>query len=206
MMPAGRAPIGQTPLTDDELRQVVHVAERSVETAVLRGACHHPDVADHPAALGEPRAAFVTLRRHGQLRGCIGTLAATAPLVVTVADQARAAALDDPRFQPVQPHELDDLEVSVSVLTRPVPLPMADFDQLVSALRPGVDGIVVEVGPNRATFLPSVWEELPDRLQFLDALWRKAGLPPRAWPRHIRISRYTAQHAPAEGRERLAGG
>ena len=179
MTDTGWAPVGQTQLTEDQLQQLVHVAVQAVEAAVLHGTGHHPDVADHPAALGEPRAAFVTLRRHGRLRGCIGTLAATMPLVVTVADRARAAALDDPRFQPVQPHELDDLEVSVSVLTHPVPMTVAGFEELVSELRPGVDGIVVEAGANRATFLPSVWEELPDRLDFLDALWRKAGLTGR---------------------------
>ena len=195
---------GQQPLSDDDLQRLVRVAEQSVEVAVLRGATDHPDIADHPAALREPRAVFVTLRRHGHLRGCIGTLAATQPLVMAVADRARASALADPRFDPVQPHELDDLEVSVSVLTAPAPLAVDDFDELVAALRPGIDGIVVEAGQHRATFLPSVWEELTEPLQFLDALWLKADLSPRTWPPHIRISRYTAQHATDEGRDRLA--
>ncbi len=199
-----RSAYGQQPLSADDLQRLVRVAEQSVAVAVLRGVADHPDIADHPAALRELRAAFVTLRRHGHLRGCIGTLAAAQPLVLAVADRARAAALDDPRFNPVQPHELDDLEVSVSVLTAPVPLAVDDFHALVAALRPGVDGIVVEAGQHRATFLPSVWEELTEPLQFLDALWHKAGLTPRTWPPGIRISRYTAQHAGSDGRERLA--
>lgn len=193
-------------LCADDMQRLVHVAEQAVELAVLHGATMHPDVADYPPSLAEPGAAFVTLRRHGRLRGCIGTLVATDPLVVAVADRARAAALADPRFDPVGPAELDDLEVSVSVLSAPRPLAVADFDGLVDALRPGIDGVVVDAGPHRATFLPSVWEELPQPLQFLDALWRKAGLQPRAWPRGIAISRYGAQHAPVEGHERLAGG
>ena len=193
-------------LTDDELQQLVDVARHAVESAVLRGTTYHPDVADFPPDLGEPGATFVTLRRQGRLRGCIGTLADVAPLVVAVADRARAAALADPRFEPVGPTELDDLEVSVSVLSQPAALPVTSHTDLLAALRPGTDGLVVDAGPYRATFLPSVWEELPDPQEFVDALWRKAGLRPRDWPHGIRISRYTAQHAPAEGHERLPDG
>ncbi|MDO8388893.1 MAG: AmmeMemoRadiSam system protein A [Actinomycetota bacterium] len=191
-------------LSPDDMQRLVHVAEQAVESAVLHGATMHPDVADYPRSLAEPGAAFVTLRRHGRLRGCIGTLVAADPLVVAVADKARAAALADPRFDPVGPAELDDLEVSVSVLSAPRPLVVGDFDGLVVALQPGIDGVVVEAGHHRATFLPSVWEELSQPLQFLDALWRKAGLLPRSWPHGIAISRYGAQHAPVEGHERLS--
>jgi len=197
---------GEPALSPAELQHLVGVAEQSVETAVLHGGTLHPDVADFPPALGEPGAVFVTIRRHGRLRGCIGTLVATDPIVVAVADRARAAALADPRFDPVAPAELDDLEVSVSVLSTPRPFPVSSFHDLVHALRPGVDGVVVEAGRSKATFLPSVWEELPQPLDFLDALWRKAGLRPREWPQGITISRYAAQHAPAEGHERLLGG
>jgi len=193
-------------LTSAELQQLVQVAEQAVAMAVLHGSTLHPDVGDFPRSLGEPGAVFVTLRRHGRLRGCIGTLVATDPLVVAVADRARAAALADPRFDPVRADELDEIEVSVSVLSPPRPLPVERFADLVDALHPGQDGLVVVAGGHRATFLPSVWEELPDPLAFLDALWRKAGLAPRAWPPDIAVSRYHAQHAPAEGHERLGGG
>jgi AmmeMemoRadiSam system protein A len=183
-------------LTADELEQLLTVARHAVRVAVLDHCADHPDVADYPAALGEPGAVFVTLRRNGHLRGCIGTLEAFAPLVEAVADRARAAALHDPRFEPVEPRELDDLEVSVSVLSTPVPLEVASYDDLRGQLRPGLDGVVVDAGAHRATFLPSVWEEVPDREAFLLALWRKAGLPAHAWPPGIRLARYTAQHAP----------
>lgn len=183
-------------LTADELQQLLAAARHAVRVAVLDHCADHPDVADYSAALGEPGAVFVTLRRNGHLRGCIGSLEAFAPLVEAVADRARAAALQDPRFEPVAPRELDDLEVSVSVLSTPVPMDVASYDDLRRQLRPGVDGLVVDAGLHRATFLPTVWEEVPDPEAFLFALWRKAGLPAHAWPRGIRLSRYTAQHAP----------
>lgn len=184
-------------LTDSEMNQLLDVARRSVALAVLDHITYHPDLADHSPALAEHGAAFVTLRRHGRLRGCIGTLEAIEPLAEAVADRARAAALHDPRFEQVQPHELDDLEVSVSVLTQPAPIDVASYADLRARLRPGVDGLVVDATGHRATFLPSVWEELPDPEEFLSALWRKAGLPQRAWPSGIRLATYTAQHAPA---------
>ena len=181
-------------LTPEELDDLLRVAEESVHRAV-RGRRWLPEPQDHPEAVRRPGATFVTLRRGGRLRGCIGTLEATEPLVVAVADRARAAALADPRFLPVEPGELDGLEVSVSVLSLMEPFPVRSWDELRDALRTGVDGLVVEAGYHRATFLPSVWEDLPDPAAFLDALWRKAGLAPRAWPAGIRSSRYTAQHA-----------
>lgn len=182
-------------LTAQELDALVEVAVESIRRAVAEGRRWEPDPAEHPEALRRPGATFVTLRRAGALRGCIGTLEATEPLVTAVADRARAAALADPRFLPVEPRELGDLEVSVSVLSAPGPLRVGSWQELRDALRPGVDGLVVEAGHHRATFLPSVWEELPAPEAFLDALWRKAGLPPRVWPAGIAISRYTAQHA-----------
>lgn len=184
-------------LTAAELSILVEVAEEAVGNAVAGGRRWTPDPTVYPTALRRPGAVFVTLRRGGQLRGCIGTLEAEEPLVVAVADRARAAALADPRFLPVEPPELADLELSVSVLSEPEEFPVGSWTELHEALRPGIDGLVVEAGYHRATFLPSVWDELPDRAAFLDALWRKAGMAARAWPPGIRISRYTAQHAGA---------
>lgn len=182
-------------LTAEELAVLVEVAEEAVRRAVVEGQAWEPSPDTYPEALRRPGAVFVTLRRWGALRGCIGTLEETEPLVMAVADRARAAALSDPRFPPVDSGELAGLDVSVSVLTRAQRFPVASWQELHDAVRPGVDGLVVEAGYHRATFLPSVWEELPDPTAFLDALWRKAGLPARAWPHGIAISRYTAQHA-----------
>jgi AmmeMemoRadiSam system protein B/AmmeMemoRadiSam system protein A len=150
-----------------------------------------------PAALGRPGGAFVSLHRGGQLRGCIGRTTSDAPLAITVAEMARAAASADPRFPPVGPDELDALEVSVSVLTTPVPLDATSFDEVRRAVRPGVDGVVVERGHHRATLLPVVWDRVDDVEQFLDALWRKAGLVPGSWTPDTRVLVYAAQ----EGRE-----
>ena len=185
-------------LSAHELDELLGVAEKAVQLAVRERRAYHPTVADFPPTLAERGAVFVTLRRHGQLRGCIGTLEAVDPLVEAVADRARAAALHDPRFEPVTPDELDELDVSVSVLSPPAPLAVADHADLRAQLRPGIDGLVVEAGSHRATFLPSVWEDLADPDEFLHALWRKAGLPAGSWPPGIRCARYTAQHAPAE--------
>jgi AmmeMemoRadiSam system protein A len=135
--------------------------------------------------------------------GCIGTLSAARPLVITVADRARAAALTDPRVGPVRPRDLADLDVSVSVLSPLEPMAVAGYDQLVAALRPFVDGVVIDSDRSRATFLPSVWETLPEPAAFVAALWLKAGIPQWTWPRGAHPSRYTAQHR--SNRERASG-
>lgn len=180
-------------LNPDELTTLVDIAERSVRLAVLDGRRWLPDAADYAPELRRPAAAFVTLRRHGRLLGCVGTMSAVEPLVTTVADRARAAAFDDPRFAGITADDLPHLDVSVSVLSPMERLPARDYDELLAVVRPGVDGILVEAGGHRATLLPSVWDELPSSDEFLDALWRKAWLAPREWPPGIRISRYTAQ-------------
>lgn len=180
-------------LTDDEMGVLVSVAERAVRSAVLERRTWWPDPADVPANLRRPAAAFVTLRLHGNLRGCIGTFDAFEPLVMTVASRARAAALRDPRFAPVMPDEVGALEVEVSVLGAPEPMPVRSFAELRTEVRPGVDGLVVTAGLHRATLLPAVWHDLPDVDEFLGALWRKAGLEREEWPRGIEVARYAAR-------------
>ena len=164
--------------TPEQLDMLVTVAERSVRAAVVDREPWRPVPSLYPLPLREPAAAFVTLRRDGRLMGCIGTLAAVEPLVITVADRARAAALADPRFDPVSPDDLPFLDVEVSVLTPPEELSVAGYDDLLATVRPRLDGLVVEVGSRRATLLPSVWDELPRRTDFVDALWHKARLRP----------------------------
>ena len=117
-------------LSTAERDQLLHVAERSIRSAVLEHRRWLPDPADFPPALQEPCAAFVTLERHGRLMGCVGTLTAIEPLVVTVAHRARAAALADPRFTGIQPGDLADLDVSVSVLSPPEPLAVEALEPL----------------------------------------------------------------------------
>jgi AmmeMemoRadiSam system protein B/AmmeMemoRadiSam system protein A len=141
--------------------------------------------------LDAPGASFVTLRKHGELRGCIGTLRAQRPLGVDVEHNARAAAFADPRFAPLARHEFDAIRIEVSLLSEPVPLPVASERELLAALRPHVDGVVFEFGERRSTFLPQVWQTLPDPRRFLGELKRKAGLPADFWSDEVRISRYT---------------
>ena|SRR5687767_10857414 len=143
--------------------------------------------------LEDPGASFVTLRRAGELRGCIGSIEAVRPLGEDVVHNARAAAFGDPRFPPVEPGEIERIDVEVSVLTRAQPIAAASESEAVAALRPGVDGIVLEYGGRRATFLPQVWENLADPLDFLSELRRKADLPARFWHPGMRLSRYTVE-------------
>nr|NLD41369.1 AmmeMemoRadiSam system protein A [Actinomycetales bacterium] len=159
---------------------------RAVITAALAGG---PDP-EPESAWREPGATFVTLTSGGRLRGCIGSLAAHRPLVEDLAHNARAAALSDPRFPALQPEELAVVRVEVSVLTSPEPLAAATREEAEALLRPGVDGVVLEAGARRATFLPQVWEHLPEPSRFLDHLLRKAGLPAHWWGPELTLSRY----------------
>jgi AmmeMemoRadiSam system protein A len=143
--------------------------------------------------LRAPGASFVTLKLDGELRGCVGTIDAHRPLAEDVARNARAAAFRDPRFAPVSEGELARLEVEVSVLTPREPLPAESEAEALAKLRPGVDGIALEFNGASATFLPQVWESLPEPEAFLDALRRKAGLPARFWHPQVRLSRYTVE-------------
>lgn len=151
------------------------------------------DLGNEPPALLNPGASFVTLKREGRLRGCIGTLEATRPLASDVLENAYAAACRDPRFPPLNTRELEDLVVSVATLGPHEPLRASTRDALLRALRPGVDGLVVRSGTRRATFLPAVWEQLPDPADFVDALWRKARLVPGSWPDQLVLSRYRVE-------------
>lgn len=121
-------------------------------------------------------ASFVTLTIRQSLRGCIGSLEATRPLIVDVAQHAHAAAFCDPRFSPLTPEELTHLAIHISVLSPSAPLTFESEEQLSAALRPGIDGLVIARGQNRATFLPAVWQSIPDPDQFIRYLKRKAGL------------------------------
>lgn len=143
------------------------------------------------AWLEEARPCFVSLHRGGALRGCIGALEARGPLFEELVRCARAAASEDPRFDPLAAGELAGLEVEVSVLTPLEPLPAEDEAEALARLRPGVDGLLLEAGGRRATFIPAMWEELPEPRDFLSHLRRKAGLPDR-WLPGTRLWRFTA--------------
>lgn len=141
--------------------------------------------------LREPGATFVTLRWRNSLRGCVGSVQAYRPLFEDVWRNARASAFHDTRFPPLEPREYPDVSVEVSLLSPPEPLACSCEEEALFLLRPGVDGIVLEYQECRSTFLPQVWEQLPDPRDFLYQLRRKAGLRPGFWAPEVRLSRYT---------------
>jgi AmmeMemoRadiSam system protein A len=153
-----------------------------------------------PSRLAEPRACFVTLKTAGTLRGCIGHLWPRVPLAQAVFDSARKAAQEDPRFAPIEPEELREMTIEISVLSVPMPLEFGSTDQLLARLRPHLDGVVLDIGPYRATYLPQVWEQLPDPVQFLNSLAVKAGCRARDWRGpDARVSVYDVERVADDG-------
>ena len=146
---------------------------------------------DSAAWLQELGATFVTLTQKGQLRGCIGSLQAHRSLLDDVKANAAAAALHDPRFEPLTAPELEITEIEVSLLSALQPMQFSSEANALAQLRPGVDGVVLEYGRYRSTFLPQVWEQLPDAVQFMAQLKLKAGLPAHFWAAEVKLQRYT---------------
>jgi hypothetical protein len=135
-------------------------------------------------------ASFVTLEKHGRLRGCIGSLIASRPLSADIVANAAAAAVSDPRFPSLQEKEITDVSVSISILSVPADIDCHSEAELVAALEPGKDGLILHYGSRRATYLPSVWEQLPDPAQFVTELKRKAGFDESFWHEEIKCQRY----------------
>ncbi len=152
-----------------------------------------------PHWLQEPGASFVTLTQNGQLRGCIGSLAAHRPLGEDVRANAVAAALRDPRFPALTVGELARTRVEVSVLSPMQPLAFNSEAEVVAQLRPHIDGVVLEYGGHRGTFLPQVWEQLPTPREFMAQLKRKAGLSADFWADGVRLQRYTVEKWKEDG-------
>lgn len=149
-----------------------------------------PRSGQYSAALAERRASFVTLKIDAHLRGCIGTLQAIRPLIEDVEANAFAAAYRDPRFPPVAAEELAALRISIAVLSAPEPLTCDSEQELIIQLCPGIDGLIFEENNRRGTFLPAVWENLPQPRDFVRQLKRKAGLPPDYWSQNLKVYRY----------------
>ncbi len=168
-------------LTDAEKQTLLRLAREAMEHGV-RGK-KLPPLADATLTprLLEHGASFVTLTIEGELRGCIGALEAYQPLVDDVREHALAAALKDPRFHPVGEDELDRIKVEVSRLTPPKLLEYSSSEALRAKLRPHVDGVILKSKYRRATFLPQVWEKIPDPAEFLDHLCAKMGAAPNLW-------------------------
>ena len=180
-------------LESTDRAQLLELARRSIE----RGCGHaYPAPAPQeswPPALIERRASFVTLKRAGELRGCRGTIEPQHPLAEDIWRNAWASAYADPRFPPLSGTELALLDIAISVLTPLEPLHVASELELVEVLRPGLDGLVLRCGASTATFLPAVWEILPDPCEFVSQLKIKAGWPASFWSAELAALRYRTE-------------
>ena len=175
---------------DSQGTRLLRLARASIEHGLLHGVPLPVDLAELPAPFSSPRATFTTLRLDGELRGCCGTLEATDPLAIDVARSSFRAGFRDPRFAPVGEPELDAVRLEVSVLSPLEALHVVDEADLLKRLVPRTDGLVIAEGGRRATFLPKVWESLPDPEQFLGALKIKCGLPADYWSERLAFFRY----------------
>jgi AmmeMemoRadiSam system protein A len=173
-------------LTAEERAILLKLARQALEDVVDGKALMPLELDGFPPRLQELGAAFVTLTRMGQLRGCIGALEPTKPLAEDVREHAVAAGLQDYRFPPVQRSELADVNIEISRLTLPQNLEYESPDDLLASIRPGVDGVTLRDGFRRATFLPQVWHKIPDPATFLSHLCRKMGADPELW-RHKKL-------------------
>ena len=174
---------GNLGLGPSERASLIEVADGSVRHGVLNGEAPPISQDMFAAKLWRPGASFVTLKLDGQLRGCIGSLSPERPLARDVASNAFAAAFSDPRFPALRGEELDRLDIEISVLGPTRPMGVGSEAELLAALRPGTDGLILVCGSHRATFLPQVWAQLPEPQKFLDQLKQKAGLDANYWSR-----------------------
>ena len=171
---------------------LISIAARSILSGIENGGPLRVDPGQFDGELGRTGAAFVTLKREGRLRGCIGSPEAHQPLILDVAENAYRAAFKDPRFPALAASEVAGLDLSISVLSPQAPMAFADEADFLSRLRPRVDGLVIEDNRRRALFLPSVWEQLPDPKKFVEHLKLKAGLAPGHWSRSFKAWRFAA--------------
>lgn len=189
-------------LTDGEKQTLLHLAREAMEYAVKGKASPPLDMQSLTPALCKNGASFVTLTIHGELRGCIGALEAHQPLAEDVREHAVAAALEDPRFRPVVESELSRIRLEVSRLTAPYLLEYSSSEDLLKKLRPHVDGVILKDDFRRATFLPQVWEKIPDPVDFLDQLCMKMGASKKSWrDAKLRVYLYQVEefHETSEG-------
>ncbi len=181
-------------LTPEEQKTLLRLAREALERGVKGEHLPPLDSSTLTPRLLEEGASFVTLTEGGQLRGCIGALEPYQPLAQDVREHAVAAALEDPRFPPVNAREVERINIEVSRLTRPVPLEYSDANDLLHKLRPHVDGVILRDSFRRATFLPQVWEKIPNPEEFLDNLCYKMGAHPDLWrKKHLEVLIYQVE-------------
>lgn len=182
-------------LSNEDRKTLMSVARLAIEFGLTNGGRQKLPInpQEYNETLNLQRATFVTLEIAGELRGCIGTLEAHQPLVVDVARNAHSAAFSDPRFAPLTSQEYQNIEIHISILSPAQPLEFTSEQDLLQQLRPGIDGLILEDGYYRGTFLPSVWESLPEPEQFFSHLKRKAGMPIDYWSESLQVQRYTTE-------------
>ena len=186
------------PITEEQGLRLVHVARRTIAARLgtldaVNKVIPDRDLAD--PAFREKRGTFVTLKIKGQLRGCMGCLAPSETILEGIQRNAINAAFNDPRFPALTPIELDQAEIDISILTSPLELEYAEGNDLLDKLRPNIDGVIINKGLARATFLPQVWDQLPRTEDFLAHLCRKAGLYPDEWKEGgLGVSIYQVQY------------
>ncbi len=168
-------------LTEAQRKFLLNLARNTIKAASRRESLPVVDENSLDEKLKAKTACFVTLTKDGNLRGCIGHISAIEPLYKAVIENAHAAAMYDTRFEPVKYNEVNDIEIEISILTEPKELNYNSIEDLLSKLRPGIDGVILNIGGRRSTFLPQVWEQLPDKIDFLNHLSLKAGCAPVDW-------------------------
>jgi AmmeMemoRadiSam system protein A len=167
-------------LTNQDKTALLKLARSVVTAKLVRGSVIKKPETVSPA-MSEKRGCFVTLHKNGDLRGCIGTIECVNSLISCIEENAVNAAFHDPRFSPLKKEELADIDIEISVLTKPETLVFQDAQDLKKKLRPGKHGVILSKGWNRATFLPQVWEQLPETEIFLEHLCRKGGMNKDCW-------------------------
>ena len=179
-------------LSVEEQQTLLSIARNSIKHGLDHGTPLKPAREDYTPALKEQRPVFVTLKINSQLRGCIGATDTSSSIVENIAEYAFRAAFHDPRFAPLEKDEYDQITISLSILSANEPVEFSSENDLLNQIRPGIDGLIIEKGNCRATFLPSVWETLPDTHEFLRQLKLKANIPTnespgKAWRYHADI-------------------
>ncbi|VAW70806.1 COG2078: Uncharacterized ACR [hydrothermal vent metagenome] len=179
-----------TDISENEQQILLNTARESIAYGLQHQTALPVNTEEYSARLQTAAATFVTLNINGQLRGCIGTLEAYQPLINDVAEHAYDAAFRDSRFTALKKDELELLEIHISLLTPSEPIIFTSEADLIRQLQPGIDGLILQDNSHRGTFLPSVWEQLPEPAVFLEQLKLKAGLNRNDWPEGIQVSRY----------------
>ncbi len=192
MGPTSCTEAAPAPLCAADRSTLLALARAAIESG-LQGRRLHPDPNAYSERLRRPGASFVTVKVRGELNGCIGSIEPRRALVVDVAHNAYAAAFEDPRFPPMRAGDLEELSLQIALLSPLEEMAVACEEEILRSLRPGVDGLVLADGAARATFLPAVWESLPEPREFVRQLKRKAGLAPGHWSAQTRAYRYTVE-------------